>query len=518
MTATSPIPMSLPVSARPDVTERLAQRSIVEAASLAHHHALCLATGAALPCVARDVAALAHAEFSVSAAALPLPDDSRLGSFTESEGTFGDARRLAAAIYGADEARLLVGGSTMGNQVIAKVLGARSATTLVAGNAHQSAWYSLIDAHVGFVRLNLEFDEFGAVHVPTPASIRDALRREPCQAVHITSPTYEGATADIRGIAEVVHEAGAILIVDSAWGASAPFHSALPEFPTELGADVAITSTHKTVGAPQQTALLLIRGARISGDEIDWALDRTQTTSPSPTLLGGIDSALRAMVRDGESLIGRTIIMAADLEQRLLAIPGAGTELYRAPRAAGRDATRVTVRFGGREASGFEIATALAERSIMVEKASSEAVTLHMAMTLPDDAPARLASAIEAALAELPLRKRPLETSATRPSEDVERAVLTPGVAERIGHSWGEFVDMEHAAGRIACEVFKLYPPGVPVVLPGFVVTPEAAELLQAARRNGATITGSRSFDGRIRVLRPGAIPTGLDDPRSETC
>ena len=507
MTAHDAAPVPPAGTPQQSLAALLARPSVVERA-LELSNALCAATPSYAPGVAEDLAVLARVERSVSAAGLRLADGSQLGTFAGKQGAFGDARRLAAALYGADDARLLVGGSTEGNHIVARILAARSATTLLAANAHHSIVYGLIDGDVDVVRLALDHDGyFDAVHAPTAAAVAAALQQHPgIGAVHITSPTYEGEVADVAAIVDVCHAHGALLIVDFAWGAHLPFHPSLPAAPPALGADLAITSCHKLGGAPQQTALLLHRGDRVDAAEIDAACARRVTTSPSMVLLGGIDSALREMARRGHEHVGRVLALAEDLAARLAAIPGAQVL---GPRAgAAHDATRVTARLAGHRISGYAIADALADRGIACEKASPQAVTFLMAMGLRHDAPARLADAIADVLAEVPRRITPPTPSRDPLAGLPATAALQPGAAQRLSRTSGEDVPLTEAVGRVAGELYEVYPPGIPLVIPGFVVTRGAAELLATAQEQGGTVAGTRRFDGLVRVLRADVVPS----------
>lgn len=499
-------------SAHPDSALRalLERPSILERA-LELRSAVCAATPSYAPGVADDMAALARVERSVSAAGLRFADGTEFGEFAGTDGAFADARDLAAALYGADGARLLVGGSTEGNQLVARILAARGATTLVAANAHHSAIYGLIDGNVPLVRLAMEHDGlFDAVHAPTADGVAAALRETPAiDAVHITSPTYEGEVADVRAIADVCHAHGALLVVDFAWGAHLPFHPSLPAPPPELGADVAITSCHKLGGAPQQTALLLYRRDRISEQEIDAACARQVTTSPSMVLLGGIDSALREMAARGNEHIDRVLAMADALAARLSTIPG--VDVFAAPPGTAQDGTRVTVRCTAYRTSGYAVAQALAERGIVCEKASPQAATFLMAMGLPDEAPQLIAAEMRSIL-EMATRRRVPPVRARDPFAGLQCSpVMCPGVAQRLSRTRGVNVPAAEAVGRIAGELYEVYPPGIPLVIPGFEITEGAAELLLAAQAEGGTVTGTQPFNGTVRVLDHIVVPSTTD-------
>jgi arginine decarboxylase len=490
------------------ISALLATPSVADCAD-ALRDAVCAATPSYAPGVAADMALIASCERSVSAAGLELSRGERLGTFTGSTGVFARTRRLAAATFGSDEAVLLVNGSTQGNQIVAKLLAARGATVLFPANAHHSTVLALTDEDVEVFRMPLEYDaRFEASHVPSPGAVAALLTLHPeIDTVLLTSPSYEGECADIAAIAEVCRRHRALLVVDSAWGAHFPHHEELPAPPTMLGADIAITSLHKLGGGPQQTALLLYNEQCVTHEEVDTAYLRCATTSPSMVLLGGIDSALRTMATKGRSHIGRTLGMGDELAILVRDLPG--VEVFTPPAGIPHDRTRITIRAGAHSISGFELAEELERRRIACEKASSQAVTFLMAMGLPNDAPVRIAAAIAEILASRPAR-RAVSSLPNNPFAGMSAApALTPGVAQRLGRVRGERVGLQDAVGRVACELYEVYPPGIPVVIPGFRVTPGAVDVLVAARDHvGGHVVSTTTYDGRLRVLSGHQLPT----------
>ena len=105
-----------------------------------------------------------------------------------------------------------------------------------------------------------------AVGVDTE-EVREAVERDPkIEAVFLTSPSYDGFSSDLAGIAAYLHSRNIPLIVDAAHGAHLGFSEYLPKSALQEGADVVVMSVHKTLPAPTQTALLHLTGGRIPCD------------------------------------------------------------------------------------------------------------------------------------------------------------------------------------------------------------------------------------------------------------
>ncbi|MEV0133792.1 hypothetical protein AB0H83_35670 [Dactylosporangium sp. NPDC050688] len=120
-------------------------------------------------------------------------------------------------------------------------------------------------------------------------------------------PSYVGTVGDIAGLADAAHGAGVPLVVDAAWSAHFGFHPALPRHPLQLGADVMVTSAHKTLPAWSQAALVLARTGRIDPARLDAGVEATVTTSPAGAILASTDAARALLRRDGEALLGDAI-------------------------------------------------------------------------------------------------------------------------------------------------------------------------------------------------------------------
>ena len=121
-------------------------------------------------------------------------------------------------------------------------------------------------------------------------------------AIVITSPTYVGVVKDVRAWAAFAHAHNAALIVDEAHGAHLGFHPYFPESAVRCGADVVVQSTHKTLPAMTQTALLHNASGRVSSRRLHFFMDIYETSSPSYVLMASITSALRMVREQGAEL------------------------------------------------------------------------------------------------------------------------------------------------------------------------------------------------------------------------
>src|SRR4051795_13102220 len=142
------------------------------------------------------------------------------GTLVDHTGIFGEAERFAAAAQGAYRTMFSVHGSSGSNWIVLRALALerQDALVLVARNTHHSIINALKAYGLDFRFLPAPYEpRFEAVLPPSVEQIAAGMRRSPeALAVLYTSPTYEGLTADTRGIADVVHSMSdsAMVIVD----------------------------------------------------------------------------------------------------------------------------------------------------------------------------------------------------------------------------------------------------------------------------------------------------------------
>ena len=215
-----------------------------------------------------------------------------------------ETSKLAAELYGSKEAFMLVNGTTVG---ILAAIGAhtkRGDKILAVDNCHWSTPNAAKLFGLDIVYINVEVDKISSVpYSVSPVAIKTAMEKNPeIKLVIITSPSYEGVLSDIKSIAEIVHDAGGILVIDSAHGAHLGFSGEFPESAVKAGADIVIVSLHKTLPALTQCSLLHICSDRADSVKIKELLSILQTSSPSYVLMASIDFCLRLIKSDKENL------------------------------------------------------------------------------------------------------------------------------------------------------------------------------------------------------------------------
>ncbi|MGO9489178.1 MAG: aminotransferase class I/II-fold pyridoxal phosphate-dependent enzyme [Solirubrobacteraceae bacterium] len=419
---------------------------------------------------------------------------------------FEQAQLLAAQAWGARRAWFLVNGASQGNLAAGLALAHHGDEVVVQRNAHSSTIDALVLSGMRPTFVSPAIDpELGIAHCLTPEALAEGLDRTPrAVGAWVISPTYFGAAADVRALAEVAHGRGVALIVDEAWGAHMAFHEDLPEHALSAGADLVISSTHKIVGSLTQSAMLHLGhggGELIGEDTVDRAVTLTESTSPNSLLFGSLDAARRQAAVHGRELLEHTMAALARAREQIREIEGLDVldeRLTERPGVFGYDPLRLAVDVRGIAASGYELARMLREiDDINLELYGQNVIVAVFGMGERDLPEARrLVDALREAVRRVGLDPSGRQASFAAPPPWGELA-MTPREAY-LGAQ--EVVPAPEAVGRIAAESLATYPPGIPNVLPGERLTAETLAYIRGTLELGGSIRGAS--DRLLRTVR----------------
>ncbi|BAF58242.1 arginine/lysine/ornithine decarboxylases [Pelotomaculum thermopropionicum SI] len=415
-----------------------------------------------------ELLSLGSALFGLDLTELPGLDD-----LHSPRGPIARAQELAAQAYGADRTFFLVNGTTAG--IHALICAAGRGKIIVPRNAHRSVLGGLIlsDADPVYVVPGI-IPGFGVDCGITPREAAGALDEYPGAALLVVRPNYYGVAEDLDGLVLAAHMRDRPLMVDEAHGAHLRFHPGLPEDAMAAGADASVQSTHKLGGSLTQSSMLHLRGGRLDAEKVAASLSLLQTTSPSYILMVSLDLARRQLALMGEGLIERVLELARELRGRLARIRGLEvlTGEHLPGNAARLDPTRLVISVRGLGLTGYQAAGLLAERyGVFVEMADyGNLVAVISAGTARADC-----NALAHALEDLAARERPGRRLPALPLPAGFRKVMKPREA---WFSPAQRVALEDAKGRVCAEMVAVYPPGIPAVCPGEVITPEVHEYL----------------------------------------
>lgn len=448
-------------------------------------------------------------------------------------------RLEAARIYGAEESFYLINGSTCG--ILSAVSSAlpRGGHILMARNCHKAAYHAAYLRGLTVTYLYpaylAEYDIFDAVE---PWKVRQALEREPdIGAVLIVSPTYEGRISDIRAIADIVHEKGIPLIVDEAHGAHLGLAAGFSQNSCQLGADLVIHSVHKTLPAPTQTALLHVNGKRIDRERLRRFLRIYQSSSPSYLLMAGIDNALQYISTRGQEAFGHFRERYAEMMDilsgcRHLKFLPLSMEKQDSP--AQQDIGKLLISVKHTGLTGKRLYDILRQEYHLQLEMASVSFTLAM-FTVNDgeEAYRRMTGALleideglekgrygtipggaaepvhewenpQGEMAAIGKECRVIPAERTdAPTENTAKERVDSSAAIPLAIAWdmpAEPVALSDSIGKRTGEFINLYPPGVPLLVPGEQINEGLYRLIKGSLEHGLNVQGiemQKGTDGK---------------------
>ncbi|MEH1812416.1 MAG: aminotransferase class I/II-fold pyridoxal phosphate-dependent enzyme [Nostoc sp.] len=412
------------------------------------------------------------------------------------QGVIQEAQKLAAEAFGALQTWFLVNGSTCGIEAAILATCGTGDKIILPRNVHSSAIAGLILSGAIPIFLNPEYNPvLDIAHSITPNAVQSALQQHPdTKAVLIVYPTYYGVCGDLSAIANITHQYNIPLIVDEAHGAHFAFHPELPTPALDAGADLTVQSTHKVLGAMTQASMLHVRGNRIDCDRISKALQLVQSTSPSYLLLASLDAARQQMAMHGKMLMSRTLELAEEARTRISQIPGLSVlempQLAGSPGFVALDKTRLTVTVSGLGLTGFEADEILDEKlGVTAEFASLQHLTFIISL---GNTPADIEQLVQGFTSLAKEYRRSNLTVKNQVWLNLDRTLdyalqLSPREAF---FAVSEILPLTQTNKRICAEIVCPYPPGIPVLMPGEVITKSVLEYLQQIQAMGGFISG----------------------------
>jgi arginine decarboxylase len=449
-----------------------------------------------------------------------LPELPELDNLFAPEGAILQAQMLAAAAFGAEQTWFLANGTTCGIEAAVLATCNPGDKLILPRNAHQAAIAALILSGAVPIFVEPAYDSTWTIaHSLTAAAVAIALEQHPdAKAVMMVYPTYYGACGEIKAIAQITHQYHIPLLVDEAHGAHFAFHPHLPIAALAAGADVTVQSTHKVLAALTQASMLHVQGRRIDRQRLSKALQLVQSTSPSYLLLASLDAARQQMAIQGQALMSRTLELADRARTQISQIPGLSV-FQPACSTAGCvafDPTRLTIDVSQIGLTGFE-ADEILHQTLGVTAELPGLQHLMFIVTLGNTrqdierlvngfralADRALAdrALVDRAWADCSLGQSASQVNIKKRFPPISPIALTPNpLSPRAAFfAKAETLPIEQTPNRISAELVCPYPPGIPVLFPGEVVTERAIAYLQQVIAAGGMITGCA--DSHLRTL-----------------
>ncbi len=401
------------------------------------------------------------------------------------------AQDLASKTFNSDKTYFIVGGSTLANLIYIFSIFSTGDKVIVSRNIHKSIWAGIKLRQLKPVFVQLDYRKGITLNVSSQ-NIKKALEEnQDAKGVIISSPTYEGICANIPKIAKLVHYYDLPLHVDEAWGGHFHFSEKFPISAMDSGADSCVQSTHKTLGAVSQASMLHIKSKIINTEKISNTYNYFTTTSPFYPLLASLDVARAILDAQGKQLVNKAYTISKKVRSRIDTLNNFSvlSESIVKKTEFEFDLTKITSIT--HKKTGQEISKILKQRfGIQCEKYDEKSILF--LITIAD---------------EWKDAKKITESLKIIDQEIIQKQNLNSStiISNSIEPQKYKSVRINKGYGQISADTIIPYPPGIPVILPGEVLTKEIISSLRKLKERGVEIHGSCDKSlSTIRILERG--------------
>ena len=400
-----------------------------------------------------------------------------------------EAEELAADAFGAAHAFLMVGGTTSSVQSMVLTACKRGDEIILPRNVHRSVLNALVLCGAVPVYVNPEVDKRLGISLGMKREqVEKAIKEHPnAVAVLVNNPTYYGICSDLRAIVKMAHDAGMLCLADEAHGTHFYFGNGLPVSAMAAGADMASVSMHKSGGSLTQSSLLLT-GKNVNWEYVSQIINLTQTTSASYLLMSSLDISRRNLALRGRESFRKVAEMAEYARAEINDIGGYyayGKDMVNGGSVYDFDVTKLSVYTRGIGLAGIEVYDLLRdEYDIQIELGDIANILAYISIGDRIQDIERLVGAL--ADVKRLYSKDPAQMLNT---EYINPTVLVSPQAAFYAEK--KCMPIRETAGKICGEFVMCYPPGIPILAPGEMITPEIIEYIIYAKEKGCSMQGT---------------------------
>lgn len=418
-----------------------------------------------------------------------------LDDFHSPEGVIFEAEELLRNLYRTEKSFFLINGSTVGNLAMILAAVAEDDVVLVQRNCHKSIMNALRLAKAKPVFISPDYnEEYGVAAGLNLEGVQAAIGQYPnAKALILTYPNYYGLTYDLKSLIDLAHEHTIPVLVDEAHGVHFIAGDYFPASAVELGADIVVQSAHKTLPAMTMGAFLHYQSNSVSLSKLKFYLQALQSSSPSYPLMASLDLARSYLGTYKQEDLSY-------LKSELQEFRGKLEKLASIQILPGDDPLKLTIQ----SSSGFELQARLESKGIYTELADPYNVLLVLPL-LKKGMEHRLLEAAE----KIAEAVRTMPDGNNRPEPKVfKKGISTLEVSyKEMEDRQAEYILLQDAAGRVCAEQIIPYPPGIPLCLPGEVMTEDDIGTIIFLRKKEAKIQGGEFLHaGKIKVFKSWGI------------
>lgn len=432
------------------------------------------------------------------------------------EGIILEGMKRANQLYGSDYTNYLIGGSTAGILSGIAACTKKGDKIIVARNSHKSVYHAIYLNELQPVYIYpQQIEDFSINGGISPKIIEELLiKHQDIKLVVITSPTYEGILSDVKAISDITHQYGVPLLVDEAHGAHLGFHPGFPEGAIRCGADIVIHSIHKTLPAFTQTGLIHVNGKRIDYEEVKRYLGIYQTSSPSYILMAGIDQCVTLLEQKKEELFSiydKRLQQFYNKNASLKYLKIVTGEKVRSSGFYDFDPSKIVISVKETDITGNQLYYSLLnDYKIQLEMASKDYALGMTSICDTEEGFLRFTEALLEIDSKIKYNKQKImkEIQQEVNQQKVNEIENNQGSPEIVMFSHTvtdqpyEILPLGECEGRVAAEYIYLYPPGIPLLVPGERFNKRLVERILEYKEQGLSIQGMMDKDGEtIKVV-----------------
>lgn len=412
-----------------------------------------------------------------------------------------EAEELAAEAFGAAGAYLMVGGTTSAVQTMILSVCRAGDKIILPRNVHKSVINAMVLCGAVPVYVNPDVNQKLGISLGMEVDkVRQAIEDNPdAVAVFVNNPTYYGICSDIKTIVELAHARGMKVLADEAHGTHLYFGKNLPVSAMEAGADLAAVSMHKSGGSLTQSSLLLTN-KNVRWEYVAQIINLTQTTSASYLLMSSLDISRRNLALRGKESFGKVMKMAEYARNEINEIGGYyayGRELNNGSSVFDYDVTKLSVYTRDIGLAGIEVYDLLRdEYDIQIEFGDIGNILAYISIGDRIQDIERLVGALA------DIKRLYSKDNAKMLSMEYIPPIVSATPRDAF-YADKEMLPIEQTAGRICSEFVMCYPPGIPILSPGEMITDEIIEYINYAKAKGCSMQGTEDpYIEKLNVLK----------------
>lgn len=420
-------------------------------------------------------------------------------------GIIQEAQELAAEAFGADYTFFSVQGTSGAIMTMVMSVCQPGDKIIVPRNVHKSIMSAIIFSGATPIFIHPAIDKnLGISHGITTDSVRKALEAHPdAKGLLVINPTYYGIAGNLKEIVDIAHSYNIPVLVDEAHGVHIHFHDDLPMSAMQAGADMAATSVHKLGGSMTQSSILNIKEGYVSAKHVQAIISMLTTTSTSYLLLASLDCARRQLATKGKELVEKAIHLAESTRKAINEIPNlycVGREILGTKATYDYDPTKLIISVKDLGLTGYEVEVWLRE-NFNIEVELSDLYNVLCIIT-PGDTEEETGILVHA-LKKLSQERIDLAKITKAAEVHVPNIPLLALSPRDAFYSETEVVPFEDSIGRVIAEFIMVYPPGIPILIPGEIISKENLDYIKENLEVGLPVQGPEDEELKtIRVIK----------------